>query len=130
MPKERPTKRKYRRKRLKENYLAGRASRPYRYTPTLEKSFSDDEHQRESEEAGLSTTAGSSNSANPCISTTEPTSEKVCCKCAPVLGRYKVHFDQLVNQGSALKRRKSRNPHPKRVNTQPYRDLNTQNAWL
>ena len=154
MPKERPTKRKDRRKQLRENYLAGRASRPYRHTPTLEKSFSDEEHQCESEEAGTSTTAGpsttaspsttagssttagpgttagSNTTAGPSTSTTEPTSEKVCCKCAPVLGHYKIHFDKLVHQGSDLKRRKSRNPHPKRVNTQPYRDLNTQNTWL
>jgi len=65
MPKERLTKRKDRRKQLQENYLAGRASRPYRHTPTLEKSFSDEEHQRECEEAGTSTTAGPSTTASP-----------------------------------------------------------------
>ena len=39
MPKERPSSRKERRKEQLGNYLAGRASRPYRHTPTLERSF-------------------------------------------------------------------------------------------
>ena len=57
---------------------------------------------------------------------------KVCPKCHPVLSHYKTTFKGLEHTGSARKSRKSRNPHPKRINTQPYRDMNAQNqnAWL
>ena len=36
----------------------------------------------------------------------------------------------MVHQGSALKRRKSANPHPKRGDATHYRDLVRQNEWL
>lgn len=55
---------------------------------------------------------------------------KVCSRCLPVLSRYKTTFEGLVHTGSTRKSRRSRNPHPKHVSTQPYRDLNAQNAWL
>ena len=101
MPKERSTTRK---ECCKDNYLTAKASRSNNHTPVLQQSFDDESHGRSSDEA--------------------------CCKCFPVFGHYKVQFEQLVHQGSTCKTRKSRNPHPKRVDTQPYRDLNTQNTWL
>ena len=100
----RPTTRKERRKRIRENYLVGRSSRPYHHTPTLRRSL------EEGSEAGPSTEA--------------------CSRCHPVLQRYKPQFDQLVQQGSALKKRKKQHPHVKRLQTSPYRDLNVQNVWL
>ena len=101
---ERPTTRKERRKQQRDNYLTAKASRSYNHTPVLRQSFDDENHGRSSDETWS--------------------------KCFPVLGHYKVQFEQLVHQGSTHKTCKSRNPHPKRVDTQPYRDLNTQNTWL
>ena len=107
-----PKTRKRRREEQRGNYLTGKASKPYVHTPTLKMAFSDCK-------AGPSDTPS-----------TEASTEKVCTRCSPVLSRYKVTFEGLVHQGCTLKRRKSSNPHPKRPNTQPYRDLNAQNAWL
>ena len=101
---ERPTTIKGHHKQQRDNYLTAKASRSYNHTPVLRQSFDDESHGRSSDEA--------------------------CCKCFPVFGHYKVQFEQLVHQGSTRKTRKSRNPHPKWVDTQPYRDLNTQNTWL
>ena len=147
MPKDRPTTRKGHRKQQQENYLAGRASRPYRQTPALEKSFSDDE-QSASDMTGLTTMSGAGPSTStdsdatagltttsgggPSTSTDSDASrsDKVCSKCSPILSCYKDRFEQLVHQGSTRRRRVIRNPRPKRVDTQPYRDLVAQNAWL
>ena len=110
MPKERAKLRKERRKEQQDNYLVGRASRPYVHTPTLNRSFDDDQ---------------------PGTSAAPSSGEKtICSKCHPVLSRWKDTFKGLVQQGSELKRRKCRNPDPKCSDLQPYRDLNRQNSWL
>ena len=57
-------------------------------------------------------------------------STSVCTKCTPILSRYCSIFKGLVHQGSALKKRKSLNPQPKRPDTTHYRDLNRQNDWI
>ena len=58
-----------------------------------------------------------------------PTSH-VCNQCAPILEKYAETFKSLKHQGSALKKRKLVNPHPKRPNYPHYRDLKAQNEWL
>ena len=111
MPKESRAKlRKERRKEQQDNYLAGRATGPYVHTPTLTRSFDDDQ---------------------PGTSTASSSGEKtICSKCYPVLSRWKDTFKGLIQQGSELKQCKCRNPNPKCSDLQPYRDLNTQNTWL
>ena len=95
MPKESRAKlRKEQRKEQQDNYLAGRASRPYIHTPTLNRSFDDDQPGTS---AALSSRA-----------------KTICSKCYPVLSRWKDTFKGLVQQGSELKQRKCRNPNPKR----------------
>ena len=56
--------------------------------------------------------------------------DRVCCKCKPILSCYHDSFTALVRIGSNLKRRKSRNPYPKRANVQHYRDMNAQKEWI
>ena len=43
MPKERPNKRKERREVTRQNYLAGKARRPYSHTPVLDSSIQEDQ---------------------------------------------------------------------------------------
>ena len=50
--------------------------------------------------------------------------------CAPILSKYYDTFKGMKRQGSELKRRKTINPHPKRPESQQYRDLVKQNEWL
>lgn len=107
MPKE--TTGRERRRRQKERYHAGEARRPYTHTPTLNRSLTE-ESDGNGEEVRDSV--------------------NVCVKCRPVLLRYAPIFKGLVHQGSDLKRRKRGNPHPKRANSTPYRDLKRQNEWL
>lgn len=98
-----PKTRKERRKASKDTYLAGRAKIPHRHTRVLRQSL---------EEAGPSSASG------------------VCPQCDPVLSRYADTFKEMVHQGSELKRKKSINPHPKKVDSTHYRDLVKQNEWL
>lgn len=111
MPKDRPTTRKERRKKQQENYVAGRSSRPYNHTPSLNASFSDDQMPGPSSELSGE-------------------KSKVCLKCVTVLSRWQDTFKSFVKQGSELKKRKAINPYPKRSDIPPYRDLNAQNEWL
>ena len=100
MPKTRSERRKVR----KEVYLDGRAGNPHRHTPMLQMSL----------EEACSTAA----------------STGVCPQCEPVLSKYADTFKAMVHQGSDLKRKIAVNPHPKRADTTPYRDLVRQNEWL
>ena len=111
MPKDRPTTRKERRKKQQENYVAGRSSRPYNHTPSLNAPFSDDQTPGPSSELSGE-------------------KSKVCLKCVTVLSRWQDTFKSFVKQGSELKKRKAINPYPKRSDIPPYRDLNAQNEWL
>ena len=142
MPKERnrPSTRKERLKQQRENYLSGKASRPYHHTPALSRSFEAERPERESPVsndttgsnsttvAGPSTNASAIATAGPSVTSTEQ--DKICARCLTVLSRYKTTFEGLVHTGSTRKSRISQNPHPKRVNVQPYRDLQAQNTWL
>ena len=111
MPKDRPTTRKERRKKQQENYVAGRSSRPYNHTPSLNASFSDDQTPGPSYELSGE-------------------KSKVCLKCVTVLSRWQDTFKSFVKQGSELKKRKAINPYPKCSDIPPYKDLNAQNEWL
>ena len=93
-----------RRERQKVHYLEGRARHPYKHTPAFNRSL----------------TEGSSSSA----------SSGVCAQCRPILSQYEVTFKAMVHQGTALKKRKSINPNPKRTDATPYRDVKQQNEWL
>jgi len=116
MPKQRASTRKERRKQQHENYLAGRASRPYCHTTTLNRSFSDnDEREQGGNESGSSAAAATPGSASDATATMERS--KVCSRCLPALSRYKTTFEGLVHTGSTRKSRRSRNLHPKRVTT-------------
>ena len=134
MPKQRPTKRAQRRQEVRENYLGGRARGPYRHTPTLNKSFEEEREAQAGASTSRSTThneeAGPSQSTGASSTSRDSRDSDVCCKCYPVLSRYKETFQGLVHQGSELKRRKHTNPYPKRSDMQHYRDMNAQNAWL
>lgn len=105
MPKQRSTTRQQRRKEQHDNYLAGKSSRPYQHTPSLNKSFCD-------AQPGTSASGG------------------ICSKCYPVLSRWQDTFKRLIHQGSERKKRKNRYPSPKRKDIGPYRDLKAQNSWL
>ena len=54
----------------------------------------------------------------------------VCKSCAPVLQKYADTFTSMKRQGSELKKKKRINPHPKKSETQQYRDLVRQNERL
>ena len=54
----------------------------------------------------------------------------MCAKCKPALECYAPMFKDMIHQGSELKKRKHINPHPKRMNSVPYRDLKHQNERL
>lgn len=105
MPKQRSTTRQQRRKEQHDNYLAGKSSRPYQHTPSLNKSFCD-------AQPGTSASGG------------------ICSKCYPVLSRWQDPFKRLIHQGSERKKPKNRYPSPKRKDIGPYRDLKAQNSWL
>lgn len=96
--------------RAKKRYLDGTSRKPYRVSSRLSGSFRD----------GETSTACESSEWN----------EKVCNSCAPVLQKYATTFAGLKQQGSELKRCKTINPHPKRPDTEQYRDLVKQNEWL
>ena len=81
MPNKHPKTRQQRREEQQQNYLTGRAIRPYCHTPTLNESFGDDDG------AGPSTA----------------TVHEVYPKCNPVLSRYEDIFRSFVHQGSELK---------------------------
>ena len=84
------------------NFLEGRARSPYKHTPTFDP-------------VELCSTCDSSD---------------VCAQCRPILSRYADPFKTMVHQGTALKKRKSINPNPKRTGSIPYRDVKQQNEWL
>ena len=96
--------RKERREQQRARYLEGRARHPYKHTPALNRSLTED----------------SSSSA----------SSGVCAQCRPILSRYKATFKGMVHQGTTLKKQKCINPNPKRTNSTPYRDVKRQNEWL
>lgn len=108
MPKERSTTRKDRREIQKSNYLAGKARRPYIHTPSLATSFENSEDSSDE----------------------EVTTDDVCCRCLPVLSRYKDVFQGLTHHGTKLKKAKSINPDPKLPERAHYRDLVRQNDWI
>ena len=100
----RPTTRKARSERQKERYLAGEARHPYRHTPTLRLSLSED--------TGNGSDTG------------------MCAQCRPILSRHAETFKAMLQQGSQLKRCQKVNPHPKKPDTAHYRDVKRQNEWL
>ena len=59
-----------------------------------------------------------------------PSLEGVCQSCASGLSGIAVGFCKLRQQGTELKKRKSRLPHPKHPERDHYRDINAQNEWL
>ena len=93
---------------MKQNYLAGKARRPYSHTPILGSLEEDQDN------------AASSSSA----------AQSVCSKCLPVLSMYKDTFQGLTQHGSKLKRCKTVNPHPKLPERAHCRDLVKQNSWI
>ena len=105
MPKEKT--RRGRRQEHKDNYLAGRASRSYKRSTTLDTSLEEDGQAETREDF-----------------------EKVCPKCRPILSRYKDIFVGLTHTGSDLKKRKQAQPNPKRCNSTPCRDITRQNNWI
>ena len=54
----------------------------------------------------------------------------VCDNCAPDLRQTVEAFKSLKHQGTGLKKRKNRLPHPKIPNRDHYRNLRVQNEWL
>ena len=112
MPKQRPTSRKERRDLQRQNYLGGKARRPYSHSSTLSNSLAHyDSDSLESEEE-------------------DTPSDSVCSRCLPVLSRYKPVFEGLTHHSTKLKRVKSINPTPKLPERAHYRDLVRQNDWL
>ena len=101
-----PKTRKERREKQRINYLEGRARRPYRHTPFLKRSLTEE----------------TESSSSSCPS--------VCPQCSPILSRYATTFKEMVHQGTDLKKRKKVDPNPKRPDVIPYRDLKRQNDWL
>lgn len=93
---------------IKKKYLAGTARNAYRVSPELSRSLKDVD--------------------NP--ATTSEWNERVCNSCAPVLQKYATTFSCMKQHGSELKKRKYIYPHPKRPDTEHYRDLVKQNEWL
>ena len=86
-----------------KNFLDGRARSPYQHTPVL----------------------------NPVeLCTCDSSDTMICAQCRPILSRYTDPFKTTVYQGTALKKRKSTNPNPKRTDSIPYRDVKQQNDWL
>lgn len=59
-----------------------------------------------------------------------PSLEGVCQSCASGLSGIAAGFCKLNQQGTELKKRKSRLPHPKHPERDHYRDINAQNEWL
>ena len=55
-----------------------------------------------------------------------------CTQCSPALSRYTTIFNDMVHQGTELKKRKKINPTPKRPESEltHYRDIPRQNEWL
>ena len=111
-----PTSRQGRRLKRRKTYLVGSSRTAYRFSPTLENSIQATEDM--SSQSSLSSDISSDWNTN------------VCESCSPVLKKYAAILKGLTRQGSELKRRKKSNPHPKRPNTKPYRDLVKQNEWL
>ena len=101
-----------------KRYLEGRARKPYRQTCTSDTSL---------EGSLLQSSFEDSETISQDIAGKE---QPTCESCAPVLQKYATTFKGMVQQGSALKRRKNINPSPRKVNFQHYRDLVKQNEWL
>ncbi len=108
-----PGSRKERRAKRKELYLRGEARKSYHFSKELQSSFEETDDL-------------------PGPSDFQPSdwNAKVCKSCAPILSKYYDTFKGMKRQGSELKRRKTINPHPKRPESQQYRDLVKQNEWL
>lgn len=98
-----PKTRKERRERQRINYFEGRARRPYRHTPFLEWSLTEDSEAS--------------------------SSDGICPQCRPILSCYSQTFGEMVHTGTELKRKKV-NTSPKHVNSIPYRDVKQQNEWI
>ena len=103
-----PKARKERREGLKQNYLDGKARKPYCHSPTLVDSL---ESVQDSDD-------GSDDGSD------------VCSSCLPVLTKYKDVFQGLTHHGSKLKRCKTINPHPRLPDRAHYRDVVKQNDWI
>jgi hypothetical protein len=97
------TTRKERHEERITNFLEGRARSPYKHTPVL-------------------------NPVDQCAC--DSSDVDVCAQCRPILVRYADPFKTMVQQGTALKKRKCTNPNPKRSGSIPYRDIKQQNEWL
>ena len=110
--------RKGRRAMKRQRYLSGTSRKPYRISNELQKALSDNEQ--------------GSSSSQAMASQREPSqwNKNVCKSCAPVLQKYADIFRDMKRQGSELKKRKLINTHPKRPNTEQYRDLVKQNEWI
>lgn len=59
-----------------------------------------------------------------------PSLEGVCSTCTSGLAGIAVGFIQLRQQGTELKKRKAKLPHPKCPEREHYRDISAQNEWL
>ena len=103
-----------RRKKRRQNYLAGKARQAHTISAEVKASFEEDE-------------AGPSQRTS---SESLPRNDDVCMYCAPVLQKYAETFKGMKMQGTELKKRKKINPHPKKPNFCHYRDLKKQNEWL
>ena len=101
--------RKDQRAKQRSNFLAGKARRAHKHSPSLRVSL---------EEGSSSQTLE-----------TEDTSG-VCPQCYPVLSRYSTTFKEMLHTGTELKKRKIINPRPKRSDFTQYRDVARQNQWM
>ena len=104
-----------RREAKKQRYLQGKSRKPYRVSKELQRSFEDSD-------SACNPSLSNSNSM-ACHIEQSQWNKNVCKSCAPVLQKYAITFKSMKRQGSELKKRKRINPHPKKPETQQYRDL-------
>ena len=92
---------------MRQNYLAGKAKRPYSHTSVLNTSLEEDESNAAANSSGASMTG-------------------VCFRCLPVLSRQKYIFQGLTQHGS----KQNVNPHPKLPERAHYQDLVKEDDWI
>ena len=100
-----------RRRRSIELFQSGKSRGLYTLSWRLNASINDSQSDDEPQQASTSKQVGTNRD------------DAICAKCRPILLRHRDTFKSLKKQGSSLKRVKSFNPNPKRVNFQHYRDI-------
>lgn len=104
-----------RREAKKQRYLEGKSRKSYRISRELQRSLED---SNSAHDPSLS----SSISVASHIEHSQ-WNKNVCKSCVSVLQKYAVTFKDMKRQGTELKERKHVNPHPKKPESQQYRDL-------